>query len=412
MAFTADSDNDHSETTANPDAFVDEDPRVHVVTTFDDMPLNHKLIRGIYSNGFETPSPIQQRTITPIVEGHDVIGQARSGTGKTGAFSIGTLQRLDWSTALRRVPQALVLSPTRELAQQTYDVMSVLGEYLSDGQPFCHLFVGGTKVADDVRKLQAGTMVAVGTPGRVTDLVKRGMLRTGSFKIIVLDEADELLSQGFAEQVVEIFRYVPRDVQIALFSATMPPSVLELSGKFMRDPICVLVRTESLTLKGIKQFYVAIEEENKLEALMDLYESVSVAQSVIFANTRRKVDYISARLNANNHTVSLLHAEMPKGDRDRVMRSFRSGSSRVLVATDVVARGIDVHHVNIVVNYDLPDNIQNYLHRIGRSGRYGRKGVAINFVSHADRSLLRDLEGHYRMVVDELPMNFAEHLAV
>ena len=386
---------------------VDDQPDIRIIPSFDDMPLHQELLRGIYAHAFEKPSPIQQRAIVPLTRGGDIIAQAQSGTGKTGAFSIGTLQRVDFRH--RRV-QALILSPTRELALQTHAVISALGEYLSDGAPFCHACVGGTNMKDDLRRLQSGVIVVVGTPGRVADMVRRGALRTDHLKLLVLDEADEMLSEDFAEQVYDIFRFLPRDIQLALFSATMPEAVLALTTRFMRDPVRILVRKESLTLEGIKQYYVAVAEHEKVAVLMELYESVSIAQSVVFANTKRKVDHVSETLNAQNHTVSLMHADMEKGERERVMATFRSGSSRVLVTTDLVARGIDVHHVNTVINFDLPTNKENYLHRIGRSGRYGRKGIAINFVSPQDAPLLRAIQDHYHTQIEELPMNFAAYL--
>lgn len=383
---------------------------VPVYESFEDMPLNQALLRGIYSHGFEKPSPIQQRSIVPFLRGGDLIAQAQSGTGKTGAFSIGLLQRVDFRRAAQ---QAIVLSPTHELAQQTQEVVSALGEYLAVDHPgFCQVFVGGSRVEGDIRKLQSGAMVAVGTPGRVSDLIRRGALRTDSLKVIVLDEADEMLSQGFAEQIYEIFRYLPRDIQVVLYSATMPEAVLDITQRFMRDPTRILVNKEAITLDGIKQFYVAVtDDQQKMEMLADLYESVSMAQSMIFANSKRKVDYIAEQLNQANHTVSSLHAEMPKSDRSRVLSTFRSGSSRVLVSSDLVARGIDVHHVNVVINFDLPQSKENYIHRIGRSGRYGRKGVAINFVAPSDIAALKELEAHYRTRIAELPMDFAEYLA-
>jgi len=199
-------------------------------------------------------------------------------------------------------------------------------------------------------------------------------------------------------------------VQVCLFSATMPHEVLELTQKFMREPVRILVKREALTLEGIKQFYVAVEDQYKLETLMDLYESVSIAQSVIFCNRRSKVDWLAEKMNAKDFTVSSMHAEMPKGDREKVMKTFKSGSSRVLISTDLLARGIDVHHVSIVINYDLPSNKENYLHRIGRSGRYGRKGVAINFVTSKDVAGLKELEEFYNTTIEELPMDFASHL--
>eukprot|EP00993_Chasmostoma_nieuportense_P001003 NODE_1921_length_1335_cov_78.352649_g1826_i0.p2 GENE.NODE_1921_length_1335_cov_78.352649_g1826_i0~~NODE_1921_length_1335_cov_78.352649_g1826_i0.p2 ORF type:complete len:405 (+),score=79.05 NODE_1921_length_1335_cov_78.352649_g1826_i0:66-1280(+) len=390
------------------DSFDDTEYGVEVIASFDEMPLHTNLLRGIYSYGFEKPSAIQQRAIVPFIKGGDLIAQAQSGTGKTGAFAIGTLQRMDFSS---KMVQALVLSPTRELAMQTEQVVSHIGDFLAEGnKSFCATFVGGTRVADDIRKLTTGVIVAVGTPGRVFDLIKRGALRTDTMKVLALDEADEMLSQGFSEQIYEIFKFLPKDVQVALFSATMPPDVLDLTSKFMRDPVRILVKKEALTLEGIKQFYVAVEEDFKLETLMDLYDSVSIAQSVIFCNTRRKVDWLAEQMNQKQFTVSFMHADMAKGDREKVMATFRSGSSRVLITTDLLSRGIDVQHVSIVINFDLPANRESYLHRIGRSGRYGRKGVAINLVTARDVQNLKELEGFYHTQIDELPMNFAEHL--
>jgi translation initiation factor 4A len=386
----------------------DDECGVEVIPSFDEMPLHTNLLRGIYSYGFEKPSAIQQRAVVPFINGGDIIAQAQSGTGKTGAFSIGLLQRMDLTT---KKVQGLVLSPTRELAIQTEQVISHIGDFLADGNTaFCATFVGGTRVVDDIRKLDSGVIVAVGTPGRVFDVIKRGALRAETLKVLVLDEADEMLSQGFSEQIYEIFKFLPKDIQVALFSATMPPDVLDLTSKFMREPRRILVKKEALTLEGIKQFYVAVEEEYKLETLMDLYDSVSIAQSVIFCNTRRKVDWLADQMNQKQFTVSFMHADMPKGEREKVMATFRSGSSRVLITTDLLSRGIDVQHVSIVINFDLPANRESYLHRIGRSGRYGRKGVAINLVTARDVQTLKELESFYNTQVDELPMNFAEHL--
>jgi len=390
------------------DSFDESECNVQAIPSFDEMGLNTLLLRGIYSYGFERPSAIQQRAIVPFINGGDVIAQAQSGTGKTGAFTIGTLQRIDFSS---RTCQALVLSPTRELALQTEQVVSAIGDFLSEGTPFCGSFVGGTRVTDDVRKLQGGNiLVAVGTPGRVFDVIRRGALRTDGLRVLVLDEADEMLSQGFSEQIYEIFKFLPKEIQVCLFSATMPPDVLELTQKFMREPIRILVKKEALTLEGIKQFYVAVEEDFKLETLTDLYESVSIAQSVIFCNSRRKVDWLATQMNQKEFTVSFMHSDMPKGEREKVMTTFRSGSSRVLITTDLLSRGIDVQHVSIVINFDVPSNKESYLHRIGRSGRYGRKGVAINFVTTRDVPALKELESFYHTQIDELPMDFASHL--
>uniref|UniRef100_A0A7S4NKN8 RNA helicase n=1 Tax=Paramoeba aestuarina TaxID=180227 RepID=A0A7S4NKN8_9EUKA len=384
---------------------------VQVITSFDNMGLDNQLLRGIYSYGFEKPSAIQQRAIIPFIKGGDLIAQAQSGTGKTGAFVIGSLQRVDFK---KNTCQALILSPTRELALQSMEVAQRIGAYMKEDAtkiPFCHSFVGGTKVQDDISKLQRGeVLIAIGTPGRIFDVIKRGFLRTSELKVVVLDEADEMLSQGFSEQIYSIFKYLPRDIQATLFSATMPEEVLALTKQFLNNPVRILVKKEMLTLDGIKQYYVAVEEDHKLETLCDLYDSVSIAQSVIFCNTRRKVDWLAEELNKENHTVSLMHSDMTKNEREAVIQTFRSGETRVLITTDLLARGIDVHHVSIVINFDLPTNRENYLHRIGRSGRFGRKGVAINFVTAKDSQALKELEAHYHTQIDELPMDFATHL--
>lgn len=384
----------------------EQQAELQVFSTFDDMSLPQTLLRGIYAHGFEKPSTIQQKAIVPLARGGDIIAQSQSGTGKTGAFTIGLLARADFS-----VPnlQVVILSPTRELASQTQSIISSIGEFMGS-KSFCQLFVGGTKVQDDIRKLQARPIVAVGTPGRIWDLIERGDFQTQHLKLLVLDEADEMLSSGFSEQIYSIFKFLPNTIQVALFSATIPDDVLELTTKFMRDPIKILMKKETVTLDGIKQFYIDVEKPHKLETLMDLYDSISVAQSVIFVNTKNNADFVAAQLNEKGQTVSCIHSDMKKEERDRVMDQFRAGSSRVLVTTDLVARGIDIQHVNIVINFDISDNKENYIHRIGRCGRYGKKGVAINLVSTDDRENMRAIESHYKTRIEELPMDFTSYL--
>jgi len=385
-----------------------QETAVSVVDSFDDMGLSIPILRGIYTYGYERPSSIQQRAIVPIIKGGDVIAQAQSGTGKTGAFSIGLLQRLDINKP--KQCQALVLEPTRELAQQTENVLSALGQYLGDH--VCHVFVGGTRVAADIQALSRGVMVCVGTPGRIVDLMKRGSLRGDGVSVLVLDEADEVLSQGFADQIYDIFRYLSQNVQVCLVSATMPDEVLALTTKFMRNPTRILVKKDALTLEGIAQFYVALEEADKLDTLLDLYEHLSIAQAVIFCNSRKKVDWLSSQLNERKFTVSSIHAEMTKPDRERVLLEFKNGVSRILITTDLLGRGIDVQHVNLVINFDLSsaDKKEAYLHRIGRSGRFGRTGVAINFVTPRDVSTVKELQTYYQTEIKELPEDFAKLL--
>jgi len=283
-----------------------------------------------------------------------------------------------------------------------------LGDYL---QVQVHACIGGTNVREDQRRLDVGTHVIVGTPGRVNDMIERRSLRTDKIKLFVLDEADEMLSRGFKDQIYDVFKYMPQNIQVILLSATMPTEVLEVTKRFMRDPVRILVKKEELTLEGIRQFYVFVDKEEwKLETLCDLYETVSITQAVIFCNTRRKVDWLTDQMAKRKFTVSAMHGDMDQTQRDMIMREFRSGSSRVLITTDLLARGIDVQSVSLVINYDLPSNRENYIHRIGRSGRFGRKGVAINFVTEEDKRTLKDIEQFYNTTVDEMPMNVADML--
>merc|ERR1712142_669997 len=376
-----------------------------VIDNFDDMNLKESLLRGIFAYGFEKPSAIQQRAIMPAVKGYDLIAQAQSGTGKTATFSVAILQQIDCMES-RAVCQALVLAPTRELAQQIQKVVLALGDYL---KVKCHACIGGTAVRKDIDTLNEGCHVVVGTPGRVFDMISRNALDTTHMKMFVLDEADEMLSRGFKDQIYDVFRRLPSNIQVILLSATMPDEVLEVTKRFMRDPINILVKKEELTLEGIKQFYINVEKEEwKLETLTDLYETMTITQAVIFLNTRRKVDWLKEKLHEKDFTVSSMHGDMEQGERDIIMKEFRTGSSRVLITTDLLARGIDVQQVSLVINYDLPNNRENYIHRIGRGGRFGRKGVAINFVTQDDVRILKDIEQFYNTTIEAMPMNVAD----
>jgi len=390
---------------ANPDLRVEdfESNYDEVVDNFDNMNLSEDLLRGIYSYGFEKPSAIQQRAIMPLVKTRDQIAQAQSGTGKTATFTIGILQRIDFSL---RECQALILAPTRELAQQIQKVVVALGDYLNVR---CHACIGGTRVHDDIGLLRNGVHVVVGTPGRVYDMLCRHHLKPDHIKVFILDEADEMLSKGFKDQIYDIFQILPSKVQVGLFSATMPPDALEITQRFMNDPVRILVKRDELTLEGIKQFYISVErEEWKLDTLCDLYDTLNITQAVIFCNTRRKVDWLTDKMRAREFTVSSTHGDIGQKERDIILNEFRTGSSRVLITTDLLARGIDVQQVSLVINYDLPRNLENYIHRIGRSGRFGRKGVAINFVTQDDVRLLRELEQFYNTVIEEMPAHVAD----
>jgi translation initiation factor 4A len=376
-----------------------------IFESFDDIGLKDNLLRGIYSYGFERPSAIQQRGIRPVMDGRDMIGQAQSGTGKTATFVVGALQRLD--TRMRSC-QALILAPTRELALQIQSVALALGDYL---EVRCHTCIGGTARQQDAQKLKEGQHVVVGTPGRMFDMIEKGFLQVVELRLFILDEADEMLSAGFKDQVHRIFKTLPPEVQVCLFSATMPSEILDLTKKFMRDPVQILVKRDQLTLEGIQQFYVACEREDwKLDVLCDLYETLTISQSIVYCNKRRKAEILEQEMTKRDFTVSVIHADLDQEQRSLVLREFRSGSSRVLISTDLLARGIDVQQVSLVVNYDLPLNVENYLHRIGRSGRYGRKGIAINFLTTRDVRSMRDIERHYETQIEELPADIADKL--
>lgn len=378
----------------------------NVVYKFDDLNLKPNIVRGIFGYGYESPSAIQQRAILPITEGRDVLAQAQSGTGKTATFTISALQRIDENV---KATQALILAPTRELALQIKNVITSIGLYMD---VTVHASIGGTSMADDIEAFKSGVQIVVGTPGRVFDMIERRFFKTENVKMFILDEADEMLSSGFKEQIYNIFRLLPETTQVVLLSATMPQDVLEVTTKFMNNPVRILVKKDELTLEGIKQFYVNVDEEQfKFDCLVDLYDSISVTQAVIFCNTRSKVEFLTTKLKEENFTVSAIHADLPQSDRDTIMKEFRSGSSRILISTDLLARGIDVQQVSLVINYDLPSNKENYIHRIGRGGRFGRKGVAINFVTSRDVGMMREIEKFYSTQIDEMPADIGSLFA-
>jgi translation initiation factor 4A len=351
--------------------------------SFETMDLRLPLLRGVFGYGFLKPSDIQCEAIPAMMTGRDVIMQARSGTGKTGAFGISVLQRVDPTV---KAVQALVLVPTMELATQVADVLNSIGKH-------CELriacLVRGLSTVE-VRALVRDAQIVVGTPGRVLDALEKSVLRVDAVRVLVLDEADKLLACGFQLQLRELIGCMPSSTQIGLFSATIPEETLELTRKFMRDPISLLVPEDELSLKGISQFGFVCADASmntrmatmgpKLDCLCDLYECLTISQAVVFVNSRWSVDALAAAMRARDFPVSALHGEMDVTERKYVMQEFRSGRSRVLIATDAVSRGVDVQQVSLVINVELPKEPESYLHRVGRSGRNGRTGVAINLV--------------------------------
>jgi translation initiation factor 4A len=276
---------------------------------------------------------------------------------------------------------------------QSAFVIKSIGEY--QGVKI-HACVGGTSVREDIKALKSGTHVVVGTPGRILDMMKKGFFKTDYLRLFVMDEADEMLDKGFKTQIQDIFKYLPGDVQIALFSATMPNEILTLTKHFMRDPKKILVKSEDLTLEGISQYYIAVEKEEwKMEVLLDLYSNLDINQALIYCNTKKRVLELEKSMNDHDFTVSAMHGEMEQQSRDTIMKQFRTGATRVLITTDLLARGIDVQQVGLVINYELPYKKENYIHRIGRAGRFGRKGTAINFVLPNDAKFIREIQDHY-----------------
>ena len=376
---------------------MDED-HVDTYENFEDLGLKENLLRGIFANGFEKPSAIQQKAIMPIINGKDIIGQAQSGTGKTATYTIGMLQRIDENV---NEIQAIILTHTRELAFQVNNVLGDLSKFMGINNSLC---IGGTMIRDNISELLNNPHVVIGTPGRVLDMINKKALNTRNLKLLVIDEADEMLSKIFLNQIYDIFRFMPNEIQVALFSATMTPEFFKLTKCFMRDPIKILVKNDELTLEGIKQYFVNVERNDfKYDVLCDLYQAFSISQSMIYCNSRKIVDELTTRLNENDYTVSCIHGDMTQDDRNKIMEDFRTGQTRVLISTDLLSRGIDIQQISIVINFDIPNNIDSYLHRIGRSGRFGRKGVAINFVTYYDIKKLHEIEKYYATEITEMP---------
>lgn len=372
------------------------------VETFDELNLKKDLLRGIYGYGFDKPSTIQQKAILPIIKGRDVIAQAQSGSGKTGTFVIGSLEVIDLD---KLEVQALVLAPTRELSQQIFNVYNFIGEFLK--VKVLNL-IGGTQVKDSVKSLENGVHVVVGSPGRVLDMLKKNNLKLAYLKNLILDEADDLLSKGFLENMKEIISLIPNECRINLFSATMPKEIVQLTSNFMSNPAKILVKNEAVTLLGINQYYVPLKKEWKLETLMNLYKGLDIAQAIIFCNSKNQVINLTNEMKNKGHMVSCIHSDLEMSERVKVMMEFRNGVSRVLISTDLTARGIDVYQVSIVINYDLPTQKETYIHRIGRCGRFGKKGNAISFILPEEKDQLDSLMKFYDTTIQLLPTDLSE----
>jgi len=378
------------------------DSELYEFKSWDDSELNTDILKGIYSYGFESPSAIQQKAIKPIILGKDIIAQAQSGTGKTATFSIGALSLVNVKD---NFTQVLILSPTRELTIQTANVIESIGSQM-EGLRVMTLF-GGSSIDETSETLKkTPPHIICGCTGRVNDMIRRHKINANKIKLLILDEADEMLSSGFKEQVYNIFQSLHSDVQVALFSATLPANIHQLTNKFMRDPVKISVKLEQLTLEGIKQYYVGIDDDRqKYMVLRDIYSFLSVSQTIIYCNSVNRVIELYEAMREDGFPVCCIHSNMDKIDRDKSLVDFRTGLTRILISSNVTARGIDIQQVSTVINFDLPKCVHTYLHRIGRSGRWGRKGLGINFVSRRDMYKLREIKDHYACEINELPAN-------
>jgi len=379
-----------------------EDSVIYDIESWDELDLDPNILRGIYAYGFEKPSPIQKKAIKPVILGKDVLAQAQSGTGKTATFTIASLSKIDLKDDNTQV---LIMSPTRELTLQTAKVIESIG-CMMVGLRVQSVF-GGSQVEDGNGFSRKNTPhIICGCPGRVLDMMRRDKITSGHIKLVVLDEADEMLSAGFKDQVYSIFQFFNTDVQVGLFSATLPENIITIANKIMRHPVKISVKTEQLTLEGISQFYVAVEDDRqKYATLKHIFAYLPVSQCIIYSNSVKRVADLYDAMREDGFPVCCIHSNMDKASRDLSITDFRLGKCRVLISSNVTARGIDVQQVSIVINFDVPKCVHTYLHRIGRSGRWGRKGVGINFITRRDVSKLKEIETYYCSQINEMPAN-------
>ena len=366
---------------------------------FEEFEIDERILRAVEDMGFEEASPIQAQAIPELLAGKDVIGQAQTGTGKTAAYSIPLLMSIKPEI---KKPQAVVLCPTRELAIQVADEIRKLAKYMSDIKVLP--VYGGQEIVKQIKSLKNGVQIIVGTPGRVMDHMRRKTVKFDEVKMVVLDEADEMLDMGFREDMETILSGTPDERQTVMFSATMPKPILDIAGRFQNDPYMIKVVRKELTVENIEQFYYEVRPKNKPELLCRLIDIYNPKLSVVFCNTKRQVDELISELKGRGYFADGIHGDMKQQQRDRVMSDFRSGKTEILIATDVAARGIDVDDVDVVFNYDLPQDEEYYVHRIGRTGRAGREGVALSFVSGKEAYKLKEIERYCKTKIKAKPV--------
>lgn len=377
---------------------------------FESFLLKRELLMGIFEQGWEKPSPIQEQSIPNAMTGRDILARAKNGTGKTGAYTIPLLERIN--TASDQI-QAMVMVPTRELALQTSSIVKELGKHLPDLKVV--VSTGGTNVAEDVLRLTKTVHVVIATPGRVLDLVSRKAMDVTNCKILVLDEADKLLSQDFHGTLDELIKHLPNEGsdrrQILLYSATFPITVKEFMEKHLTDPYEINLMNE-LTLVGVTQYYAFVQERQKVHCLNTLFSKLRINQSIIFCNSTQRVELLAKKITDLGYSCYYIHARMPQHARNRVFNDFRKGMCRNLVCSDLFTRGIDIQAVNVVINFDFPKHTETYLHRIGRSGRFGHLGVAVNLITYEDRFTLHKIETELGTEIKPIPKTIDDKLYV
>ena len=366
---------------------------------FDELNIDERILRAIEDMGFEETSPIQTQAIPAVCEGIDVVGQAQTGTGKTAAYTIPMLMKIDPQI---KKPQAIVLCPTRELAVQVAEEIRKLAKYMSDIKVLP--VYGGQEIVRQIKSLKAGVQIIVGTPGRVMDHMRRKTVKFDNINMVILDEADEMLDMGFREDMETILTETPEDRQTVMFSATMPKAIMDIARNFQKDARIIKVVRKELTVSNIEQFYYEVRPKNKTEVLCRLIDIYNPRLSVVFCNTKRQVDELISELKGRGYFADGIHGDMKQQQRDRVMDDFRSGKVDILIATDVAARGIDVDDVDMVFNYDIPQDEEYYVHRIGRTGRAGRSGMALSFISGKEVYKLKDIERYCKTKILAKPV--------
>lgn len=377
---------------------------IKLIEEFDDYPLKEDLLKGIYSYGFEKPSSIQKRGIPAILSGRDIIAQSQSGTGKTATFCISSLQMIEKE---KEEVQVVIISNVRELAEQSYNVISNLNNFLNYK---IKLLIGGNILeTNDLNK----NHIIICTPGKLISMINSNKINLNNLKLLVIDEADEMLDDkaGFINQIKMIVNNISKETQIVITSATLKYNTLNITEKFMNNPLKLIIKNSELTLEGISQFYVLLNSDSvKLDCLMDIYSSICVSSTIIFCNSKKKAQWLSDQLKIKNFAVKCIHGDIEQKERDIIYKDFQRGVFRIIISTDIWSRGIDINSVGFVVNFDLPYKKESYIHRIGRSGRYGKKGVAINFINDKEYHYLKKIEEYYSTQIFEMPVNIESYL--